>query len=132
LFQVLLWWLADEAPATLLFRDARLAAAILMGAAVLPPPATFDPLVMLVATFVHFALSLAYSALLGWMLCRTGLRGMAALAAGAAYGAVLFAVNMYGFTAVFPWFVSTRDWITLAAHVIFGLSLAQAYIFSEV
>lgn len=127
LFQLFLWWLAGDSPVTLLLRDTRLAAAILMGTAVLPPPATFDAMVMLAATIVHFSLSLAYSAVLAWMLCYTGLRGMAALVAGGLYGVAIFALNMYGFTAVFPWFMLTRDAITLAAHVVFGMSLAQAY-----
>jgi hypothetical protein len=129
-FQFLLWWLAGHDPVALLLRDSRLAAAILMGPSVLPPPATFDPVVMLAATLVHFALSVAYAAVSGWTLSRTGLSGMAARMAGAVYGAAIFALNMYGFTWVFPWFMQTRDVITLAAHVVFGMSLAQAQLWS--
>ena len=40
----------------------------------------------------------------------------AALLAGGVLGAALFVVNMYGFTALFPWFVASRDGITLATR----------------
>jgi len=37
-------------------------------------------------------------------------------------------VNMHGFTLVFPWFAQARDWITLAAHVAFGVVAAGAWV----
>lgn len=107
----------------ILLRDARLAAAIVMGPAVLAPPT--GATVMLVATVVHFALSIAYGLALAFLTVR--LHGRASLAVGASFGVALFAVNMYGFTALFPWFDAARDPITLAAHVVFGLSAAAAY-----
>ena len=70
--QVALWWLfLDDALPGNLYRDARLTAAMLMGPEVLPPPSTFDWAVMVVATFIHFMLSIAYSLVLacvvsGW------------------------------------------------------------------
>jgi hypothetical protein len=33
-------------------------------------------------------------------------------------------VNVERFTALFPWFTVTRDWITLLAHLAFGIALA--------
>lgn len=47
--------------------------------------------------------------------------------AGAAFGLCLYAVNMYGFTAVFPWFEGTRDGITVATHAAFGMVAAGVY-----
>jgi len=129
-FQLLLWWLAGDDPIALLLRDSRLAAAIVMGPSVLRPPAAFDPVVMLAATLVHFTLSWADAAVLAWGMSRLRLRGTTACMAGAAYGAGLFFVNMYGFTWVFPWFAQTRDAVTLATHVVFGMSLAQAYLWA--
>lgn len=49
------------------------------------------------------------------------------VAVGAAFGLVLYGVNMYGFTIVFPWFEAARDWITAAAHVVFGMTAAGVY-----
>ena len=60
LAQIALWWLSSEPLPAILLRDARLTAAIIMGREVLPPPATFDWSVTLIATLVHFALSIAY------------------------------------------------------------------------
>jgi hypothetical protein len=34
---------------------------------------------------------------------------------------------MYGLSALFPWFASSRDWITAAAHLAFGVALAGVY-----
>lgn len=54
------------------------------------------------------------------------LRGWVALAAGGFYGLMLYMVNLYGLTMLFPWFSVARDWITLLAHLVFGLTLAAA------
>ncbi len=123
--QIALWWAASQPLPAILFRDARLTAAIVMGREVLPPPATFAWSIMLVATLVHFALSIAYGLTLSVFISR--LSTTLALGMGAAFGACLYAGNMYGFTFVFPWFAAARDWITAVTHVIFGLVLAAVY-----
>ena len=125
LVQIVLWATFTNALPEVLFRDARLTAAIVMGRGVLPPPATFDARVMLAATLLHFALSIAYAFALARLI--SGLRGPSALLAGAVFGACLYVLNMYGFTNIFPWFEVTRDWITVAAHVAFGVGAAGAY-----
>ena len=124
--QVVLWLLFTDAWPAILLRDARLAAALVMGPSVLPPPASFDPVVMGVATVVHFALSFVYTVLIAWLV---GHRAAGrAVMLGAASGVALYVVNMHGFTLVFPWFAQTRDWITLAAHVAFGVVAATAWV----
>jgi hypothetical protein len=112
--QIALWWAASEPLPAILVRDARLTAAIVMGRQVLPPPATFDWSIMLVATLVHFALSIAYGLTLSLLISR--LSTPRSLLAGAAFGLFLYAINMYGFTFVFPWFAAARDWITANAR----------------
>ncbi len=124
LLQALLWASTGAFPSAL-FRDSRLAAAILMGRDVLPPPATFDLTVMLIAGCVHFALSIVYGTLLAIIISRAAM-GMAVLI-GAGFGAGLYGVNLYGFTAIFPWFADVRDGITFAAHVAFGVAAAVTY-----
>lgn len=123
--QLLLWWAASYMPIAMLLRDARLAAAIIMGQSVLPPPVTFDWMVMAAATVVHGILSVSYGLLLGYIVARLPMRP--ALLAGIAFGLLLFCVNMYGFTAIFPWFLASRDWVTALAHILFGLSGAFIY-----
>jgi hypothetical protein len=123
--QLALWWAASEPLPAILFRDVRLTAAIVMGPGVLPPPATFDGSLMLIATLVHFALSIAYGLALSLFIARMSMAP--ALLAGAAFGACLYAINMYGFTLIFPWFAVARDWITAATHVVFGVIAAFVY-----
>jgi hypothetical protein len=125
LAQIALWWVSSEPLPAILFRDARLTAAIIMGREVLPPPATFDGSVMLIATLVHFALSIAYGLALSVFI--SGLSTPLSLLAGAVFGLSLYAINMYGFTLVFPWFTAARDWITAATHVVFGVIVAAVY-----
>lgn len=122
---MLLWALFTDIFPSALFRDARLTAAILMGRDVLPPPASFDASIMLVAAVIHFVLSMAYGVMVAIMTSRT--ETGTAIAIGAGFGAALYVVNLYGFTAIFPWFAEVRDWITLAAHIVFGVTAAATY-----
>lgn len=124
--ELLLWWLSARPLPDLLYRDARLAAALVLGRGVLPPPASFDAAVMAVATTIHFVLSIVYAALLALLVARRGLA--AAVAIGIGFGLLLFAVNMYGFTWLFPWFSAVRDGITLATHGVFGAAAALCYL----
>jgi uncharacterized membrane protein YagU involved in acid resistance len=123
--EIVLWALfTDALPATFL-RDARFAAAIALGRKALTSTATVDWDVWVVATLVHLALSLAYASMLSLLIRRLPL--YSCLLAGAAFGLVLYAINMYGFTTLFPWFEATRDWITATAHVVFGIVAAGVY-----
>ena len=123
--QVILWWAFTDDLPWILYRDARLTAAIVMGPSVLPPPSTFDIKVMIVATGIHTGLSVAYSLILVFAIHRLPMRE--ALLAGLMFGLILYVVNMYGVTVMFPWFSEVRDWITVAAHVVFGISVASVY-----
>jgi hypothetical protein len=123
--QIALWWAASEPLPAILFRDARLTAAIVMGHQVLPPPATLDWPIMLVATLVHFALSTAYGLTLSVFISR--LSTPLSLLAGAVFGLFLYAINMYGFTFLYPWSAAARDWITATTHVVFGLVVVAIY-----
>jgi hypothetical protein len=125
LVQIALWSAASEPLPAMLFRDARLTAAIVIGRQVLPPPATFDWSIMLVATLVHFSLSIAYGLTLSVIISR--LSASLSLLAGAAFGLFLYAINMYGFTFLFPWFAAARGWITAATHVVFGVVVVAVY-----
>lgn len=125
LVQLALWSIFTHALPAILFRDARFAAALLLGRGVLPPPASFEAWVMLVATFVHFALSIAYGLMLAPVIVRLSTRS--SLVAGAAAGLALYAINMHVLTAVFPWFAESRDWIAMVTHLAFGLFAAGTY-----
>ena len=125
LVQVLLWLVfTDDFPA-ILYRDARLTAAMVLGKSVLPPPATFDAGIMLAAAFIHFMLSIIYAALLAPFATR--LKTVSALLTGVGFGVALYIVNLYGFMAIFPWFAQARGWITLIVHAVFGVTAILAY-----
>ena len=124
LVQVALWILDGEALPGILLRDARLAAAIVMGPSVLQPAHAFDARVMLVATAVHFALSIAFAAALSALVARGSTTQ--AIARGTAFGALLYVVNLHVMTLPFPWFDVSRGAITFAAHIAFGASAAAA------
>lgn len=119
--QMLLWWVEGTPVIDTLLRDARLAAAIVMGADVLGQGAAWRWDVMAWATAIHFALSVIY-ALIAWPLAR-GLNVATALGYGALYGAAIYAINLHGFTYVFPWFDVSRGGVTFLAHLVFGASL---------
>ncbi|RQS19139.1 sodium:proline symporter [Burkholderia sp. Bp8992] len=123
--ELLLWAIVGDDAVRNLLRDARLTAAIVMGRGVLGSSGGFDPLVMGVATVVHAALSLVYAAVLARLV--HGLSFRATLLAGGAFGLLLYGVNLYAFTAIFPWFIPVRGEITLLAHLVFGGAAAAVY-----
>ena len=53
----------------------------------------------------------------------------AAVALGAAFGLLIYLVNIYPVAAIlFPWFAMARNWITISSHIVFGAVLAWAYL----
>ena len=125
LAQVLLWIAVGEDAWTLLLRDARLTAALVLGEAAPLPSAGFDARILLAATGIHFALSIIYAALLLPVAKR--LAFLPSLLAGAGFGALLYFVNLCGFTFIFPWFTQARGGITLAVHLVFGMVVMLTY-----
>jgi hypothetical protein len=102
-------------------------AAMVLGKGVLPPPADFNMTVMMAAMAVHVPLSIVYGLVIGWLIHR--LQAAVALAVGAVAGATIYFVNFYPIaTAAFPWFAMARGTISLAAHALFGIVAAGAYL----
>jgi hypothetical protein len=103
----------------------RMIAAMVLGRDVLPPPATFSFAVMMVAMMIHFMLSWVYAFFFAWVF--GGIKVATAIMIGAALGFVIYLVNFYGFTAIWPWFADARNWVSIFAHVMFGITLAWTY-----
>ncbi len=103
----------------------RMIAAMVLGPRVLPPPATFELNLVLVAFGVDVVLAMIYSVAINWI--TGGLRLSLAIAAGAALGVVLYALNFYGLIALFPWFVMGRNAVTVFTHVVFSVTAVLAY-----
>ena len=47
-----------------------------------------------------------------------------ALLLGAVFGLLLYLINFYGFTAIWPWFENARNWVSVVSHLIYGVILA--------
>jgi hypothetical protein len=103
----------------------RMMAAIVLGEGVLPPPATFDVGIIMAAMGLHFVLSIVYAVIFALAVSRLSLGP--ALVLGGVGGLLLYLVNFYGFTALFPWFAMARNWISIFGHAVFGLVAAGAY-----
>ncbi len=118
--QLLLWLIFTDALPEILYRDTRMAAAIALGPQALA--ADMSLWLWLVATLLHFGLSIVYAGLIQLVTARQPLAGK--LLTGAAAGASIHVINMYGFAAMFPWFAVSREFITFAAHLVFGMAAA--------
>jgi hypothetical protein len=125
LAQLALWASFTDALPGILWRDTRLAAAIVLGRAALRDSPAIDAARLVTAGAVHFALSIVYAFVLARLVA--GRAADVAIGIGIAFGVALYALNMLGFTLIFPWFAVARDWITAAAHIVFGVSAVVAY-----
>ena len=103
----------------------RMTSAIVLGRDVLPPPATFDASIVLAALLIHFVLSAVYGSVLALAVHRMMME--TAMIASAMLGLVIYTVNFYVMTAVFPWFTAGRTWVSVVAHIAFGVTTAASY-----
>lgn len=125
--EMILWPLLDLGSAWV---PVRMIAAIMLGPDVLPPPATFHVGIFLAALLVHFSLSILYSLIFAggrYLLLHGWDRpGLAELPHGI-YGLLIYLINFYLFTNLFPWFVEARHEISVLVHLTWGLTLPWAY-----
>ena len=100
-------------------------ASIIMGPAVLPPPADFAFGPVLVGLIVHFALSILFSIIIAFCVHRGGL--IMGIVGGAILGLALYAINYFTLTLLFPWFFAIRHWLLAIGHMLFGAIAAGVY-----
>lgn len=105
----------------------RMIAAMVMGESVLPPPASFDLVVFMVAMVIHFILSIVLAYVFAAITEAARLSKGAAAGVGLLFGLAVYVINFYGMTAVFPWFAMARNGISIFAHLMFGLVLGYSY-----
>jgi hypothetical protein len=123
LAQLLLWALFEPRGALdLLWRDTRLAAAILLGPHVLPPSTSSAAAAFAAASLVHLLLSLGFALAIAWLLPRLKLP---AWLGGGLMGLLLYLGALHGATIFLPWFEEARGWITVLAHAVFGMTAAM-------
>ncbi len=103
----------------------RYTASLVMGSGVLPPPATFDAGVLIVALLTHYVLSIALSLLLAFIIHRWGL--IVGFVGGALFGLALYFIHFYTVTLLFPWFFAVRSLPLLLSYAIFGAVAGGIY-----
>ena len=103
----------------------RMIAAITMGISALSPPDTMEVGPLIAATIIHFALSLFYALIFAFI--AKGRSRLTDTILGAGFGLVLYVVNFYGFTYLFPWFAEARHWASIVSHLAFGAVLGFVY-----
>lgn len=125
LFAIIVMLLAPVFRGGTVWSPVRMIAGIVMGQGVVPPPDTFDFVIVTVGVLFHMALALVYVVILALIIQRMTM-GMA-LVVGAVAGFAIYLINFYGFSAMFPWWVSARDALGIFSHLAFGISAAWAY-----
>lgn len=107
----------------------RMVAAIVLGPGILSQPATFDVSIVAMALMVHAAIGVVLGVVLGAIIAPFRLDSdiVTVSIAGAVFGLVVYAVNFYVMTQLFPWFIESRSWIMVAGHVIFGAFAGYMY-----
>lgn len=108
----------------------RLLASIVLGEAILAPPATSHPTALVVALLVHYTLSLAFALLIAVILHRWGL--LVGIVGGALCGAGLYVINIYSLSYFFPWFFALHGLPWLIAHILFGSVSGAVYEILEI
>lgn len=103
-------------------------AAIVLGPEVLRSSA-FSVGIVGVALIIHYALGIAFGLVLAAIVApfRFDSSVGMALLAGAVFGLILYLINFYVLTSIFPWFADMRGWPSLIANLFFGMALAVMY-----
>lgn len=105
----------------------RMIAAMAMGKSVLPPPATFEPVMMAVAMTIHMLLSLVLGMILAVLLAAIRAGVVLAAVVGTGFGLAVYYFDFYLMAEYFPWFAMARNAISIISHAVFGLVLGAGY-----
>lgn len=103
----------------------RMIAAIGMGKGVLPPPADFALMPVMVAMIIHFMLSIAFGIVTAFIVrnMSTG----AAVAVGIVLALLLYFFVFYLMNPVWPWFAKAQGWVSILSHIVFGAVVGWWY-----
>ncbi|MCA9965208.1 MAG: hypothetical protein KC423_13220 [Anaerolineales bacterium] len=129
-FAILNWFVSPLVLGGNVWVFVRLFASPLLGEGVLAPPATFDLTAVVAALIVHYALSIAFSLIIAYVIHRGGLIG--GILGGGLLGLAFYAINFYTLTLIFPWFFPMRSWLMVATHIMFGAVAGGIYEAMEV
>lgn len=100
-------------------------AAMALGPGALADIDAFDARVISTALAIHLGLAAFYGLVLSFLIPEFTRRNAPWL--GAVAGLLIYLVNFYGFSGLFPWMVDMRGPVTLLSHAVFGSLLASCY-----
>jgi uncharacterized membrane protein YagU involved in acid resistance len=103
----------------------RMIGAIGLGESALPPPATFDLGIVMVAMLIHFATSILFALAVAFLIRNLGMGAAVGVSVVAAL--LLYVFVFYLMTPVWPWFADARNWLSIVAHVVFGAIVGWWY-----
>jgi hypothetical protein len=110
--------LLEASPALFL----RYIASLVLGEAVLTDT---SPGVLVVGALVHYALSLLFTLVITIVVHRWGL--LVGIVGGGLLGLCIYAINLYTFTLLFPWFFAIDSPILILSHLLFGMTAGGIY-----
>ncbi len=105
-------------------------AAVVLGGEILAAAPVFNIGVVAAAVGVHLVLSLVYAFVLSAIIHNQS--KAVGIGIGLGFGLMLYILNLYFFTALFPWFVDGRNWVGVLAHIVWGVSVGWVYVRAEV
>lgn len=107
----------------------RMGAAIVLGPGILSLPATFDVSIVAMALMVHAAIGVVLGVVLGAIIAPFRLDSdvPTVAIAGGVFGLIVYGVNFYVMTQLFPWFIESRTWMMVVGHVVFGAFAGYMY-----
>ncbi len=104
----------------------RMIAAVALGKDVLPPPATFDLTVVMVAMMIHFATSIMLAIAIAYI--SRGKSMATAMMVGVVASMAIYGFVFYIMSSVaWPWFAMARNWVSVVTHIVFGMIAGAWY-----
>lgn len=92
--------------------------------------AQMNPLIIILALVVHFALSIIWTLIVTSIIHRWGL--IIGILLGGLLGLAIYGINFFSFIFLFPWFWTLSSAFMAVAHVIFGAVAGGVYEYLEV
>ena len=108
----------------------RLMASLILGEAILAPPATFHSGALVAAFLANGILCFVFNLLVAYIIHRGGI--IIGFAGGAVLGFAIYCINFYTLTWFYPWFFAFRGWVMISNHVILGALAGGIYEWLEV
>ena len=108
----------------------KIIASILLGEAMLPPPADFSWPVLFSSLLIHLLLSVIFASLIAIVVHQWGI--IISFLGGAMMGLAFYTIAFYTFSILFPWFFAFRSWIFLVMYVLYGAFTGSVYELLEV